>query len=149
MESTFKSGLKSEGFWVRIMFMAAYFIVFRLLDLLVILVSLAQCLFTLITGKPNSALAQFASGLAVFSKQIIDYLGFSSDQKPFPFQDWAGSQSVTDADLDDQKNSPSFQQSEPLLDQNENVTDSTSSATSSDSESSSLQTQVNTKDSRV
>lgn len=139
MESTFKSGLKSEGFWIRIVFMIAYFILFRLLDILVILVSLAQCVFTLSSGKPNSTLAQFASGLAVFSKQIIDYLGFSSDQKPFPFQDWAGSHKVTDTDSDYQQSTQDFHQAE--------VTPSDSG--SLNSETSNSETSEQTKNPRV
>lgn len=86
--SNFKSNVTSDAFWVRTLYLVGFFLVYGVLDLLVLLLTVAQWLFVLLTGKPNEALAGFGGSLGIFMKQIIQYLTGSTAEKPFPFQDW-------------------------------------------------------------
>lgn len=88
MNSTLKSNLKSESFWIRSIFMVLFFIVYRIVDILVLLVAICQWLYMLLTGDANASLSRFAGGLASYVAQIIQYLSYQTEEKPYPFSDW-------------------------------------------------------------
>jgi len=90
MNKTIKDNLRSESFWLRSLFMILFFIVYRIVDLLVLLVAISQWLYVLLTGDANTSLTRFAGGLAAYVAQIISYLSYNSEEKPFPFSDWPG-----------------------------------------------------------
>jgi hypothetical protein len=88
MENNWKDNLKSESFWLRSLFMLFFFIVYRIVDIAVFLVAISQWFYVLLTGDSNSSLSRFASSLAKYVAQIIGYLSYSLEEKPFPFSDW-------------------------------------------------------------
>lgn len=88
MNKTIKDNLKSESFWLRSLFMVLFFVVYRIVDVLVLLVAISQWLYVLLTGDANASLSRFAGGLAAYVAQIIAYLSYNSEEKPFPFSDW-------------------------------------------------------------
>ncbi len=51
-------------------------------------VVLVQFGFLLITGHANKNLKAFSGELGQYLSDIIKYVGFQSDEKPFPFQGW-------------------------------------------------------------
>ncbi len=88
MSKVWKENIKSESFWLRSLFMVLFLLVYRIVDLIVLLVAVCQWFYVLITGDANQSLVQFAASLARYAAQIVDYLGHNSDEKPFPFSDW-------------------------------------------------------------
>ena len=88
MSKVWKENIKSESFWLRSLFMVLFLLVYRIVDLIVLLVAICQWFYVLITGDANQSLVQFAASLARYAAQIVDYLGHNSDEKPFPFSDW-------------------------------------------------------------
>lgn len=88
MSKVWKENIKSESFWLRSLFMILFLIVYRIVDLVVLLIAVCQWLFVLITGDANSSLTRFSASLGQYVAQIINYLGHESDEKPFPFSDW-------------------------------------------------------------
>ncbi len=51
-------------------------------------VVLVQFGFLLITGSLNKNLKAFNGELGNYLSDIISYVGFQTDEKPFPFQSW-------------------------------------------------------------
>ncbi len=51
-------------------------------------VVLIQFGFLLITGKVNNNLKEFNKEIGLFLFDMIKYLSFQTNQKPFPFRDW-------------------------------------------------------------
>lgn len=86
--SDLKENVTSDAFWLKTLYLVGFFIVYRILDLVVLILGAAQWLFRLLTGEVNTALAQFGAGLGTYNGQIIHYLSGASDEKPFPFKDW-------------------------------------------------------------
>ena len=41
-----------------------------------------------LTGEPNDKILYFTEGLAEYTKQLVSYVGFNTDEKPWPFGDW-------------------------------------------------------------
>jgi hypothetical protein len=51
-------------------------------------VVLIQFGFLLITGKVNNNLKEFNKEIGLFLFDMIKYLSFQTNEKPFPFRDW-------------------------------------------------------------
>jgi hypothetical protein len=49
---------------------------------------------TLFTGATNARLREFGQSLAVFIYQIVLFVTFNSDERPFPFGPWPASESL-------------------------------------------------------
>ncbi|MFT4886301.1 MAG: cytoskeletal protein RodZ [Pseudohongiellaceae bacterium] len=81
--------LKRPSHWVRLPFMLAYgFILYLIFVPVVIVVMAAQILFALITGQSNRNLRGLASVVQQYVSQIIDYITYNSNERPFPFSDF-------------------------------------------------------------
>lgn len=80
--------------WVRVLFVALFWIVFYLTQLVIAAVVVAQCAFTLISGGPNAQLLIFGDSISRYVQEILRYVTFNSDQRPFPFADFPKSDLV-------------------------------------------------------
>ena len=81
--------LREPNSWIRLLFMIAFAVVLYLIIAPVILViMIAQALFSLITGSPNSNLKDFSGALAQYIFQILKFLLYGTEDKPFPFADF-------------------------------------------------------------
>jgi hypothetical protein len=87
-DSEFKSNVTSDRFWLRTIYTVIFVIVVRILDLLLLLLTLVQWGFHLFTGSGNEALGRFCFALGEYYRQVVHYLTACSDEKPFPFSDW-------------------------------------------------------------
>ncbi|MFQ3243531.1 MAG: hypothetical protein ACI9SP_000149 [Arenicella sp.] len=74
--------------WMRVLFVALFWIVFYMSQLVIAAVVVAQCAFTLISGAPNAQLLSFGDSLSRYVHEILRYVTFNSDQRPFPFSDF-------------------------------------------------------------
>ena len=74
--------------WIRMLLMTVFAIAFYFVLLpLILTLSIAQALFTLITGKGNANLKYFSSALELYISQIFKFMTYLSEVKPFPFSD--------------------------------------------------------------
>lgn len=80
--------IREPSVWIRILFMVAFAVAsyFILLPLILVL-SIAQALFTLFTGQGNANLRYFSATLTLYVIQVIEFLTYLSDVKPYPFSD--------------------------------------------------------------
>ena len=72
--------------WIRTLFVVVFAIAsyFILLPLIIVL-SIAQGLFTLITGNANANLKYFSAVLELYISQLFRFLTYLSEVKPYPF----------------------------------------------------------------
>jgi len=61
---------------------------FNVSEIVIFAVVVFQFLASLLTGQPNTRLTHFGRNLARYLQQIISYLTFSTEDKPFPFSSW-------------------------------------------------------------
>ena len=81
--------LRKPAAWIRIVFMVAFAVVLYLIIAPVILVVImAQILFVFIAGSPNSNLRDFSIALVEYIFQILKFLIYATDNKPFPFSNF-------------------------------------------------------------
>lgn len=83
-----KQHLFSRALWLRIVYMVIFYVVSKVLWILIMLIAVIQALSNLITGKVIEPVWEFSYGLNAYMLQIFDFLSFRSEDKPFPFADW-------------------------------------------------------------
>lgn len=82
------SNVKSDSFWVRTGYMVMFGLIYGIADIFVFGTAILQWGHSLFTGQSNKRLSDFASSLSQYLQSIVAFLGFSSEEKPFPFADW-------------------------------------------------------------
>ena len=75
--------------WIRIILMVVFAVVLYLAIPLVLLVlMIAQMLFVIITGESNANLRSLGIALSAYIFQIVQFMSYVTDVKPFPFSDF-------------------------------------------------------------
>ena len=79
--------------WVRVLFVIFFIVVLHLIiGPLIVLLALVQALFLIFTTRANENLAGFGSLLVTYVAQILNFVTFNSESRPFPFSDFPGGQ---------------------------------------------------------
>lgn len=100
-----KSNLLSSKHWLRLLFMVLFAILFQVATVVMWVLVVLQFLFSLITGQDNRNLRSFGSSLSAYIYQVLKFLTYASDEKPFPFSDWP-TEPLADVDPQPQTASP-------------------------------------------
>ena len=80
-----EKNLKSRATWLRLLFMCIFGLLGSLASLVVSVVVVLGFLMVLFTGEVNRVLRELGQGIASYLFQIVRYLTFNTDDKPFPF----------------------------------------------------------------
>ena len=80
-----EQNLTARSTWLRLVFMIAIAICNELARLVGGVIVLLQFLHVLFTGKPNERLKDAGSSLAQYVYQVVEYLTFNTEVRPFPF----------------------------------------------------------------
>ena len=88
MNNEIKNNVKQTSTWQRGFFILLFLFCFNVAEFVLFTISVVQFLFFLITGKPNSRLTKFGKQLAIYVYQIVNFLVYKTEVKPFPFIDW-------------------------------------------------------------
>ena len=88
-ESAIQNNLKSKSTWLRFVFMCLSVILLWLAGVVGMFVVVVGFLWVLFTGDVNRQLQSVGASLATYAQQIIRYLTFNSEDRPFPLGgDW-------------------------------------------------------------
>lgn len=85
-----EQNLTSRSTWMRLIYIVLFAIIFWLATPILAVVVVLQFLNVLITGQRNDNLRPFGRQLAIYFRQIIDFLCYSDEHHPFPFGEWPG-----------------------------------------------------------
>lgn len=80
--------LKQSSVWVRIILMVAFAVVLYPVFLVLLVLMIAQMLFVIITGESNANLRSLGVALSAYVFQIVQFMSYVTDVKPFPFSDF-------------------------------------------------------------
>ena len=83
--SKLEENVKQKSTWLRLFFMVVLALIYGLSRLVIGAVVIIQFFYVLLTGETKTELKAFGHSLAIYSFEVIDYLTFNSDEKPFPF----------------------------------------------------------------
>lgn len=88
MDDELKANLSRRETWLRLLFMLLFAAIYSLAEIMLGAVVLFQFASTLITGRRNERLLVFGESLSRFIYQILRFMTYNSDDKPFPFGAW-------------------------------------------------------------
>jgi hypothetical protein len=87
-ENSLQENLKAPSTWLRLLFMVLFLVLWGISRVVVLAVVVLQFLWVLTRGETNPQLTGFGQSLATYTYQIVLYLTFSTEERPFPFADW-------------------------------------------------------------
>jgi len=85
MSDDIVANLKQPSQWFRVAFMVVFAVVLYVVALVLTLLTVAQILFSLLTGSDNENLRALGKDLSTYVHQVLAFLTYNSDNKPFPF----------------------------------------------------------------
>lgn len=97
-KSEFERNVKSRSTWLRLLFMVLFALLYGLSRVVTAAVVVVQFFHVLLTGNTNEQLKTFGHSLAIYSYQVVEYLTFNSETRPYPLD---ASWPQTLADLDE------------------------------------------------
>ena len=85
-QATIEKHLKSQSTWLRLVFMIIFGLLYALSRIVLGAVVVVQFFCVLLTGETKSELKSFGHSLAIYSYQVVEYLTFNREKKPFPLE---------------------------------------------------------------
>jgi hypothetical protein len=87
-----ETNIKRRSTWMRFIFIIVFLALYALSRFVVFAAVVLQFLWVLFTAETNDKLKNLGQSLATYTYEIVLYLTFNSDAKPFPFDnDWPSS----------------------------------------------------------
>ncbi|MFT7388066.1 MAG: hypothetical protein ACI8VC_001310 [Candidatus Endobugula sp.] len=83
-----KARLLSRDHWLRFVFMMLFAVIASVAAYVAAVLILIQFVFALVTGSSETRLQSFGGQLSQYLFQILQFLTYNKEQKPFPFSDW-------------------------------------------------------------
>lgn len=84
-ETPLAKNLKSKSIWMRLLFMLVIAFLYSISRIIVGAVVIVQSFWVLFTSDTNQKLKELGESLAVYTTQIILYLTFNTEERPYPF----------------------------------------------------------------
>lgn len=79
---------KDRSTWLRGLFMLLFVAIYNVAAVLIGAVAVLQFAWKLVTGETNPRLLSFGEDLSRYFYQILRFLTFNTETKPFPFEEW-------------------------------------------------------------
>ena len=84
-----EENIKSKATWTRLLFMLISYVLISIASFVGTFIVVLGFLWLLITGEVNQQIRQVGQSIAAYVYEIVRYLTFNTDQRPFPLGgDW-------------------------------------------------------------
>ena len=74
--------------WSKLLFLILFAVLFNIVGMVVFVITVVQFLLVVLNGGVNQRLQVLGKSLSAYIGQIVCFLTFVSDDKPFPFREW-------------------------------------------------------------
>lgn len=88
MDPELKDSLTASETWVRGFYIVLFALIYSVAELVLVAIVLFQFLMALLTRQTNDRLLDLGDDLSIFQYQILQFVTYNSDEKPFPFGPW-------------------------------------------------------------
>ncbi len=88
MEEAMKTRLRDKNIWMRGLYMLLFVIAYAIAETVLTFIVIFQFLAALFTGRVNEALLKFSSHLSAYIYEILRFITFNSETRPYPFGDF-------------------------------------------------------------
>ncbi|MEZ5536615.1 MAG: DUF4389 domain-containing protein [Thiolinea sp.] len=90
--------LRQRSKWMRILYMILFLIAYGITEFILTGIVIVQIILNLLTGDINPRLRGFSNDLSRYIYDILRFLTFNTEEKPFPLADWKQADSTGKAD---------------------------------------------------
>lgn len=94
MSDEIKQNITEQSTWIRALYMLIFFIIYGVAKVVIAAVVVFQFINRLLTASLNPKLLKFGADLSVFVYDILMFLTYNSESKPFPFSEWPSNSSA-------------------------------------------------------
>lgn len=102
MEDSTRENMIDGSIWKRGLQMIIFAIAYNVVEAMLALTAIFQFFCALITGRVNEPLLQFAKNGAIYVQEVMEFLTFNSEIRPFPFTPWPSEEHTGHDWLDDE-----------------------------------------------
>lgn len=89
--NSIKDRLLSAQFWLHFLYIILFGFALSLASYIMLVVVVLQFIIKLFTGETNLKLQQFSASLSTYIYQMLLFVSFNTEIKPFPYADWPDS----------------------------------------------------------
>ena len=89
--TTVQENVKNVDTWLRGLFIVIFGVIFYVLVTVIWLLVVFQFVTAVVSGAPNQNLKSFSDSLTQYAYQVLRYMTFQSEERPWPFSPWPGS----------------------------------------------------------
>ncbi len=72
----------------RVLYTILYLIIGRFISMVLFVITITQFIYSWLGGEPNEKILIFSQNMAEYTKQLVEYVGFNTNEKPWPIGDW-------------------------------------------------------------
>lgn len=90
------SHITSKDNWIRGLYILLFFAISYIVAFVMFFIVLFQFISDAFFKKTNEHICDFTQSVSLYMAQVIRYLGYNSDELPFPFSPWPKSSSEKD-----------------------------------------------------
>lgn len=94
--SDLEKNVRSKNTWLRLLFMIVMAVAWSIAVFITGAVVVVNFFYVLITGKTNSRLTAFGQSLATYLYQIVRFMTFNTETRPFPMDEEWPNQKASD-----------------------------------------------------
>jgi hypothetical protein len=88
MQDEMKQNLRNHTTWSRALYMLLFTVFYGVAEIVIVVVVLFQFLSVLFTGDTNWRLLTLGQNLSTYVYQVMLFLTYNSEERPYPFGDW-------------------------------------------------------------
>ena len=88
MNTETKTNLQSKSTWVRVLYMLLFVLAYSAAEFVLGITVVIQVVIKLVTGSLNENLKAFGKQISLYIYDVLQFLTFNSEDKPFPFDEW-------------------------------------------------------------
>lgn len=85
---SWQENVLSANHWLRLVFMVLFVCILCVSYYVMTLAVVSQFIWTLVTGQSHEQLRTFGNNLSQYVYQILRFITYNTENKPFPFADW-------------------------------------------------------------
>ncbi len=83
-----EANLKNSNTWKRVLYMLLFALAYSVAEFVLMTVAVVQVLIKLFTGEINENLKVLGKQTALYIYDVMLFLTFNTEKKPFPFSAW-------------------------------------------------------------
>jgi hypothetical protein len=94
IDQELKQKVTNKPTWTRGLYILLFIFIYSIAELVMYAVVIFQFLFSLFTGGRNEQLLVLGRNLSTFIYEVLLYITYNTDDKPYPFGPWPGASAV-------------------------------------------------------